>query len=87
MARSPNPPRRFDGDDDAPRQADVEALSDATRPCPKCRTTLHDDVALCWKCGYALDTPDEAPGPPKWVIITVLVLLAVFIVPLMLNFI
>ena len=32
----------------------ITKFNDATRDCPKCGATLHDDVDLCWKCGHAL---------------------------------
>jgi hypothetical protein len=74
--------------DEGPRPEDIENFSDATVVCPKCRTTLYDDVELCWKCGHALNAkPEDESKPPKWVIITVLVLLAVFVVPLIMRFI
>jgi uncharacterized paraquat-inducible protein A len=72
---------------DDPRPEDIEAFSDATRPCPKCRTTLYDDVAICWQCGHAVDAREDDPRVPKWAIITTLVLLGVFLIPMLLRFI
>ena len=69
--RNVRPPRE---DDDNPRLEDIEQFNDATRDCPKCGATLHDDVDLCWKCGHALMARDEK-GLPTWALITAVVLL------------
>lgn len=78
--RNVRPPRE---DDDNPRLEDVEAFNDATRECPACGATLHDDVEICWKCGHMLSRRDEK-GLPTWALITgavlivLITLLAVF---------
>jgi uncharacterized paraquat-inducible protein A len=83
----PRPGPRKPTSSDDPRPEDIEAFSDATRPCPKCRTTLYDDVELCWKCAYAVNTREQDAGVPKWAIITALVLLGLFIIPMLMRFI
>lgn len=65
------PPRE---DDDNPRLEDLEQFNDATRDCPKCGVTLHDDVDICWKCGHALTRRDEK-GLPTWALVTAAVVL------------
>jgi uncharacterized protein (DUF983 family) len=71
--------------DDDPRPEDVEALGEATRPCPKCGTTLHDDVDICWKCGHALGGSDGSSRPPWWVIVIALILIAVLVGPILIR--
>jgi uncharacterized paraquat-inducible protein A len=74
--RNVRPPRE---DDDNPRLEDIERLNDATRECPRCGVTLHDDVDLCWKCGHALSRRDDK-GLPTWAVITAgLILVAITI--------
>jgi predicted amidophosphoribosyltransferase len=63
---------------DAPRQADIDALDDVSKPCPECRADLYDDAEVCWKCGHALR--GEAAPPKAWVKWAAIVLLMVFVV-------
>ena len=74
---------RSDGSDEGPSAEDIAAFSDPTRPCPSCGVDLHDDVAICWKCGHAVDGSDEAKGPPTWIVITGVALAVIFGVMLM----
>lgn len=65
--------RRLD-DDEGPSPEDIDAFGDATRPCPNCGATLHDDVELCWKCGHALGgraSATDGKPVPIWVWIVV----------------
>lgn len=57
--------RRIRDEDDGPSEADLERFSDVTQTCPKCGTTLYDDVDVCWQCGAAL--MGEKVGLPRWV--------------------
>jgi hypothetical protein len=52
--------------DEGPSEEDLERFGGATQHCPQCRTELHDDVEVCWKCGHAL-MRGEGAGP-KWAI-------------------
>ena len=63
--------------DDGPSEADLERFSGVTRPCPKCKADLYDEVEICWKCGHHLSAKDE--GPASWIVVTVIVLLTVII--------
>ncbi len=61
-------PRPYDEEaeiDEGPSAEDLERFSGATQHCPQCRTELHDDVDICWKCGHALLAHS---GGPKWAI-------------------
>jgi uncharacterized paraquat-inducible protein A len=71
--RNVRPPRE---DDENPRLEDIESLNDATRECPKCKAVLHDDVDICWKCGYALSSRDDK-GLPTWALVVAALLLVV----------
>jgi len=71
MARAP----RRGEDEDGPLDEDLDRFSGATQACPKCGTELHDDVELCWKCGHALGAEVDQKGLPKWVLVTVGVVL------------
>jgi len=66
MARRPINPNNQDELDEGPSQADIEAFSGVTRPCPQCKAELYDDAQLCWKCGHALSSAPA--GKPGWVV-------------------
>jgi hypothetical protein len=70
-----------EGPDEGPSEADIARFGDVTVKCSECGTELYDDVALCWKCGRAVGagTKDESKGPPIWVVITVLLIIAGFV--------
>ncbi len=42
---------------------------DVTQTCPKCKSEMYDDAAMCWKCGHALMGTDRAKPVPKWMMI------------------
>lgn len=70
-------PRHDDELDENPQEADVEAFGDVTVTCPKCRSTLYDDVEICWKCGHALRGAD---APAKtWLVWVAGGLVAIFL--------
>lgn len=78
-------PRR-DELDESPQAADVEAFGDATVTCPKCKSTLYDDVDLCWKCGHALRGADEAGGGRgAWVALVVVAAIVIGMVLVLLR--
>lgn len=60
-------------DDDAPQPEDLERFGGVTITCPECKSELMDDVAVCWKCGRAMDAPGDERTLPLWAIITALV--------------
>lgn len=74
-------PADDDGPDDGPSDADIARFGDVTVKCPECGTELYDDVALCWKCGRPVGpgAPKESNGAPLWIIITVLAVIATFV--------
>ncbi len=73
-------PAEDDLDDEGPSAADVARFGDVTVKCPECGTELHDDVALCWKCGAnVMRTSAESAGPPLWAIITTAVVVMAFV--------
>jgi len=64
--------------DEGPSDEDVERFGDATVACPSCGTELYDDVALCYKCGRALNADDDTKVPGKGaLLIVILVILAI----------
>ena len=72
--------RPSDGTDEGPSAEDIAAFSDVTRPCPKCKADLYDDVVVCWKCGYTLGSSGDTKGPPLWAVVVSIVLLAAIVV-------
>jgi len=70
-----------DADPDGPSEEDIERFGDVTVKCPECGTELFDDVAVCWKCGRALQagTPDESRAP-VWFIAAAILVIAAFLV-------
>ena len=67
-------------DDEGPSAADVARFGDVTVKCPECGTELHDDVALCWKCGAnVMRTSADSGGMPLWAIVTAVVVVGLFV--------
>lgn len=74
-------PGPYDSDDDeGPSAEDLARFSDPTKVCPECRKEVFDDTAVCYHCGHAFERTSEGSGRPKvWVIVTAVVVLAVFV--------
>jgi uncharacterized protein (DUF983 family) len=79
------PRRSVRDDDDGPRAEDLEAFGDATRRCPECGATLHDDVDLCYKCGRALGSSADAKPLPVWVMVVVGLIVLGLVAPWLLR--
>ncbi len=69
--------------DEGPSQDDLDRFADVTTTCKNCGTQLYDDVELCWNCGSPLSASSHASMPPKWVMLTSAVLLALFLLYLL----
>lgn len=83
LARSrPHPPHA--GIDDGPSPDDIERFNHVTRTCPECKKEVFDDVLSCYHCGHVF-AANTHKGPPIWVLITALVLLATLVVFLVLR--
>lgn len=71
---------RPDQDDDGPSTEDLARFADVTIPCPACGTRVMDDVAICWKCGHAIDDPvPQTSTPPTWAMVVGVGLILVII--------
>lgn len=70
----------FDEDptDDGPTAADIERFSSVTRRCPSCAKDVFDDAEVCYHCGEPMLSV-KSTGPPMWVVITAIVVLAAFV--------
>ncbi len=55
--------------DEAPSPEDLDRFGGVTVTCPKCKSELYDDAAVCWKCGHALASRPENTRPPLWIVI------------------
>jgi uncharacterized paraquat-inducible protein A len=78
-------PRRAAADiDEGPSPEDLERLDTPTRACPECRKQVYDDAEVCYHCGHAM-TAQDTPASSRWVLITVAVLLAAFVVAYLLR--
>lgn len=65
--------------DELPSEEDIERFGDQTRTCPECKKEVFDDAAVCYHCGHAFErTTAGSTRSPKWVIATVVVILAAF---------
>jgi uncharacterized paraquat-inducible protein A len=69
--------------DEGPSQDDIDRFDDVTTTCKNCGTQLYDDVDVCWNCGHALAGSDHTSMPPKWVMLTSALLLALFLLYLL----
>ncbi len=66
--------------DELPSEDDVQRFGDVTRTCPECRKEVFDDAAVCYHCGHAFErTTGGSTLSPKWVIVTVVVLIVLFV--------
>jgi len=82
----PGRPRLRLPPDENPSEDDIQRFGDVTRTCPGCKKEVFDDAAVCYHCGYAFErTTAGSSRNPKWIIITILVLIAGFIVASMAN--
>ena len=74
--RPKRPPRELD---EGPSEDDIERFSNVTRTCPECNKEVFDDAAICYHCGHAFErTTAGSSKSPKWIIITVILILAAF---------
>jgi hypothetical protein len=65
--------------DELPSDEDVERFGDVTRTCPECGKEVFDDAAVCYHCGYAFEKTTAGSSPsPKWIVITVIVIIVAF---------
>lgn len=63
-------------DDEPWDAADDDDADGDTLPCPYCGAAIYDDAVRCPKCGEYLSREERpSPSQPKWVVITVLILL------------
>lgn len=81
---------RARGDDDeldeGPLEQDIERFSGVTRSCPSCSKDVFDDSAVCYHCGHAFERTAAGSGTlPRWVIATIVVVLAAFLLALALR--
>jgi uncharacterized protein (DUF983 family) len=73
--RPPRPER-----DENPSSDDIERFSDVTRTCPECNKEVFDDAAVCYHCGHAFErTTAGSTRSPKWVVITIVLVLVAFL--------
>jgi len=61
--------------DEGPSEEDLAAFSGVTRACPECKTELHDDTEICWKCGHALSRAPK--GAPAWALALAVLVIAI----------
>jgi uncharacterized OB-fold protein len=69
-------PRRTDHDE-GPSQADLDRFGGETARCRSCGAGVYDDAEWCHECGAVMH-PDT-PGPKRWVVVTVGVVVAAFV--------
>lgn len=78
------PSRRDDFADDEPADDapwdDDDGDSDPTMPCPYCGADIYDDAIYCPACDrYLSDEERTTTNQKPWIIVTAVVLLAVFL--------
>ena len=67
--------------DENPSDEDVQKFGDVTRTCPECKKECFDDAAVCYHCGHAFErTTAGSSASPKWIVVTILVIVAAFVV-------
>jgi uncharacterized protein (DUF983 family) len=71
--------------DEGPSEHDLERFAGVTRTCPNCKKEVFDDAELCYHCGEALDDGRNTSGPPRWVLITALLVVLAFLLALLLR--
>ncbi len=77
----PGRPRLHRAPDENPSEDDIQRFGDITRVCPECKKEVFDDAAVCYHCGHAFErTMAGSSRGPKWMIVTILVLIAAFVV-------
>jgi hypothetical protein len=77
----PGRPRLRLPPDENPSADDIEKFGDVTRICPECKKEVFDDAAVCYHCGHAFErTTAGFSRSPKWIIVTILVLIAAFVI-------
>jgi hypothetical protein len=77
----PGRPRLRRPPDENPSEDDIQRFGDVTRICPECNKEVFDDAAVCYHCGYAFErTTPGSSRAPKWIIFTILVVIAAFII-------
>lgn len=75
----PRPRREPQEVDENPSEEDLARFGDVTRTCPECRKEVFDDAAICYHCGHAFErTTAGSTASPRWIIITVIVLVLAF---------
>lgn len=75
-------PSRIDHDE-GPSQADLRRFGGETTLCPSCGAGVYDDAEWCHKCGAVMH-PDT-PGPKKWIVATVGLIIAGFVLAYLLR--
>lgn len=66
--------------DELPSEEDIERFGDQTRTCPECKKEVFDDAAVCYHCGHAFERTTAGSTPsPKWVVATVVIIIAAFV--------
>lgn len=71
-----------DIDPEGPSAEDLARFGGDTITCRNCGEEVWDDAAICPRCGRALHEElrrDETGGPPKWAVLTAVVMLVVFV--------
>lgn len=67
-----------DDDEDEPFEDDPD--DDGLMPCPYCGAAIYDDSLRCPKCeNYLSDAERTTTAQPRWIILTAVVLLVVFL--------
>lgn len=70
---------------DGPIDRDVERFGGDTHPCPNCGTEVYDQAEWCHRCGQVLGDPADAAGPKPWIMITIALVIAAFVLGLLLR--
>lgn len=65
--------------DDLPSEEDIARFGDVTQTCPECGKEVFDDTEICYHCGHALSTAAGSAKSGKWVVATVVVIVAAFV--------
>lgn len=72
--------------DEGPLAEDLERFSGVTRKCNECGKEVFDDSAVCYHCGHAFERTTAGSTRTKtWVIVTICVLVAAFVIAAMLG--
>jgi hypothetical protein len=78
-------PRRGNPDE-LPSEEDIRRFGGVTIACKGCGAVLHDDVAVCWRCGRAVGMFGEESGGRGgwWPMIVAAVLVAALLLAMVL---